>query len=94
MSGNQYEEARLYLRSEIDYVKTQLAAGTPASEIANTLHSQGLGCIQITLILRESTGARLGDLKGLGQWWGKHGVTDARAFDEWAAKIFDQPTQP
>jgi hypothetical protein len=89
MSDNQYEETRLSLRSEIDYVKTQLAVGTPASEIANTLHSQGLGCIQITFILREATGAGIGDLKGLGQWWGEHGVTDARAFDEWATEIFN-----
>jgi len=34
--------------------------------------------------------ASLPDLKAFGQWWGPQGVTDAPAFDQWAAEVLDK----
>jgi hypothetical protein len=84
---NQYPETVLALRSEIEQAKAHLAAGGPPSEIANRLHVQGLGVIQLMVVFREATGASIGDLKAFGQWWGRHGVIDEAAFNTWGAEV-------
>ncbi|NUP08823.1 MAG: hypothetical protein HOW73_22480 [Polyangiaceae bacterium] len=73
---------------ETDAVRDGPAAGRPASTLANELHQRGLGLIQILVVFRQATGAGIGDLKDLAQWWGADGVTDTQAFDDWAAQIF------
>ena len=85
---NQYPESVRILAPQIEQVRVQLRAGTPPSEIANSLHAQGLGTIQLLVIFLEATGASLVDLKAFGQWWGERGVTDPAAFDAWAAEVF------
>lgn len=89
--GNQYRATCDELRDEIGRVRTHLAQGGRASEIANSLHAQGIGVMRLLIVFREATGASLGDLKAFGQWWGEHGVTDIDAFDAWAAHVFGQP---
>jgi hypothetical protein len=85
---NQYPETVRILAPQIERVKVQLRGGTSPSKIANSLHAQGLGNIELLVIFLEATGASLGDLKAFGQWWGEQGVTDPAAFDAWAAEIF------
>jgi hypothetical protein len=85
--GDQTDELRLRFRAEIDWVSAQLQTGTRASQIANALHAQGLGTIELIFVFREATGASLGDLKAFGQWWGHAGVRDADQFDAWAAQV-------
>lgn len=72
---------------QIARVKDQLRAGVRPSEIANALRAEGLGAVPLVAIFHEATGAPLGDLKAFGQWWSHAGVTDARAFDDWAAEV-------
>jgi hypothetical protein len=79
---------------EIERVKTQLRAGRSPSEIANSLHARGLSPIQLLAIFREATGAPLRDLKAFGQWWGREGVTDRKAFDDWASKVLENASSP
>jgi hypothetical protein len=86
--GDQTEQLKLRFRSEIESVASQLENGTRASQIANALHAQGLGAIELLFIFREATEASLGDLKAFGQWWSDTGVTDADQFDAWAAQVF------
>ncbi len=88
MAQNQYPDRVQELRSEIEYAKSQLAAGISASNIANELLRKGLSVIDIVIVGRETTGASLGDLKSFGKWWGEGGVTDAEGFDEWASQVF------
>lgn len=85
---NQTEELRLRFAAEIASVISQLNQGTRASQIANSLHARGLGTIELLFIFREVTGASIGDLKSLGQWWSDAGVTDAGSFDAWADQVF------
>jgi hypothetical protein len=84
---NQYPDTVRALRPEIERVKAHLANGKPPSEIANSLHAQGLGTIQLIAVFHEATNASLGQLKTFGAWWGKDGVTDTDAFDAWAAEV-------
>jgi hypothetical protein len=88
MSQNQYPEELLRLSPEIERVKDYLRAGRPPSEIANALHAKGLSNIELILVFRAATGASIGDLKSLGQWWSELGVTDAPAFDSAAVAVF------
>jgi hypothetical protein len=85
---NQHPDIRIALATEIARAKALLEAGRTPSEIASVLHAEGVSAIQLLAIAREATGASLRDLKAFGQWWGRQGVTDAAAFDAWAAKIF------
>ena len=87
---NQYPEVVASLHSEIERAKAHLASGGRPSEIASSLHAQGLGAIQLLVVFREATGASLGDLKAFGQWWGRHGVTDTAAFDSWAVDVLSR----
>jgi len=88
MSQNQYPETLLRLGPEIEHVKEYLRAGRQPSEIANALHAKGLGNIELIFIFRAATGASIGDLKSLGQWWSELGVTDVPAFDSCAVEVF------
>ncbi len=72
--------------AKIERVRLGLAQERRLSELANELHAQGLSDLCVLFVLRESTQAPLSLLKGLAQWWGPAGVTDAEAFDAWAAK--------
>jgi len=85
--GDQTEDPAFRFRAEIESVRAQLADGTRASKIANSLHAMGIGPVAIIFIFREVTGASLSDLKAFGQWWGDAGVTDADQFDAWAAQV-------
>jgi hypothetical protein len=83
---NEYSPAILFA-PQIERVKVALRAGVRPSEIANSLHAEGIGAVPLIAIFHEATGAPLGDLKAFGQWWSHEGVTDARAFDDWAAEV-------
>ena len=87
-SSDQTDDLTFRFRKEIEWVRSQLEKGTPASQIANALHAKRLGTIEIIFIARQATGASLGDLKAFGQWWNYSGVTDANQFDAWAAQVF------
>ncbi len=91
MVKNQHPDVRVALAPEIERAKTMLQAGRSPSEIASVFHAEGVGSIQLLAIAREVTGASLADLKAFGQWWGRQGVTDAAAFDAWAARILPKP---
>jgi hypothetical protein len=88
--GNQAEYWRKKLRPQVDRMREDLASGIAPSEIANRLlREDGLGTINIIMVFCQATGASLGDVKLLGQWWShRTGVTDASALDEWAAQVF------
>ena len=90
MTHNQYPETVRLLGHEIERVRLNLCAGWLPSEIANSLHAAGFSSIQLLVIFREATGASLKDIKALGQWWGRHGVTDPASFDSWAVEIFQR----
>ena len=62
------------------------------STVANELNASGVGNIGIIYIFRSATGAGLGDVKSLGQWWSPAGVTDADPFDAYAARLFAAQT--
>jgi len=78
------------LDSEAEAVRSRLAGGQRPSVIANELHARGLGNISLIYVFRKATGAGIGELKGLGRWWGEAGVTDADAFDAEAGRIFSE----
>ncbi|WP_213957014.1 hypothetical protein [Variovorax sp. dw_954] len=73
------------------FVREQLRGGRRASELANQLYREGTHSIQIVLIFHQATGASIADLTAFGSWWGRRGVTDAHAFDEWAREVFGDP---
>jgi hypothetical protein len=73
------------------FVRAELRAGRRVSDLANQLYREGTHGIQIVMIFHQATGADIGELLAFGQWWGIGGVTDAEAFDEWAAEVFGNP---
>ena len=87
MAENQYPETVRRLAPQIERTKVQLRAGTVPSELANSLHAEGLGDIELLVVFLEATGASLGDLKAFGQWWSPEGVTNREAFDRWASAV-------
>jgi hypothetical protein len=87
VATNEDPPMRQFFWPEIERVRAQLRSGVRPSEIANSLHAEGLGAIQLLVIFREATGAALSDLKAFGQWWSHKGVTDPEAFDEWASEV-------
>jgi len=87
---NEYDEHRLALNSEIEWVKSQLDAGVQPSAIANRLHADGHGLIGLMSIIMNATGAGLASVKSLigGQYWKDRGMTNVQEFDRYAAEIF------
>ena len=85
---NQHSEIILEFENEIIWFRTQLQAGRKPSELVNELHMSGMSTIFMMAVAREATGAGIGDLKSLGQWWNEDGITDAEAFDERAERVF------
>jgi hypothetical protein len=85
---NHHPDVRVALATEIARARALMDAGRTPSEVASVLHAEGVSAIQLLAIAHEATGASLRDLKAFGRWWGNQGVTDAAAFDAWAAKIF------
>lgn len=61
--------------------------GARPSEIAEALLQGGLARIQLLVVFRSLTGARLSDLKALGQWCSNSGVTDSERFDAAASAL-------
>jgi hypothetical protein len=84
---NQYPQAVRELLPQIQRVRGALGKGIRPSVEANRLHAAGLGNIRIMIVFIEATGIRLREAKLFGQWWGADGVTDADAFDAYAAEL-------
>jgi len=88
--ANQYPELLTRSREHIAVVAARFALGGRPSDVANLLHTRGVGDIQMMVIFKQVVGAALGDLKAFGQWWGEDGVTDPSAFDAWAAVVWEK----
>jgi hypothetical protein len=85
---NQYPDLVERLAPQIATVKEDLRAGRLPSDIANALRASGLLNIHLMVICLQATGASIAELKAFDRWWGPQGVTDASAFNAWAAHVF------
>ena len=90
MHVNQHKETVAALEPMIALARGLLRAGTPASEVANRLHAQGLGGLHVMVVARQATGAGIAQLKAFCQWWREGtGVTDESSFNDWASQVFE-----
>ena len=63
--------------------------GTPA-QFVHRLTASGLNTIDMIGALRTMTGASIGEIKSLGQWWTpEQGVTDASKFNRHFFELFE-----
>jgi len=85
---NQYSDLVERLAPQIATVKEDLRAGRLPSDITNALRASGLLNIHLMVICLQATGASIAELKAFDRWWGPQGVTDASAFNAWAAHVF------
>lgn len=74
------------LAAFIERARQDLERGVRPSDVANWLHSQGLGTIKLMFTFMKATGVSLRNVKSMGAWWGPSGVSDPDAFDQEAQR--------
>ncbi|MEM6505493.1 MAG: hypothetical protein AAF711_08495 [Planctomycetota bacterium] len=82
--GNQHTSFVQKMSPCIKYVQEELQRSRSLSSIANELIGIGMPLLMFMSVVRQATGANLGGIKGLSQWWSDDGIVDSQAFDEWA----------
>lgn len=90
-STNQHSSFVAKMKPVIEHVKVALHEGGRLSSITIDLFDTGIKGVMYLAVIREATGANIGDLKGFGRWWSDDGVTDNEAYDRYADEISIAP---